>query len=161
MTSRLVGALERSAAWPTSALLISYDDAGGWYDHVPPPQPGMGLRVPAILVSPYIPVGTVDNHQLETASIPQFIQDNWGLANSAGPHPNSARLRSTFDFASPPRPAEAIPLEPTTPPPALPGRGLVYGLYGGALALATLAFVVAMVFERLRSSYERDHGELA
>jgi phospholipase C len=161
MTSRLVGALERSAAWPSSAFLISYDDAGGWYDHIAPPAPGMGLRVPAILVSPYTSVGTVDHRQFETASIPQFIQDNWGLANTVGPRPTSARLRSAFDFSAQPRAAEAIPLVPSPPAPTLPGRGLVFPLYGGALALATLAFAVAVLFERLRSSFERRRGDLA
>lgn len=160
MTSRLVGALERSSAWSSSALLISYDDAGGWYDHVPPPQPGMGLRVPAILVSPYASAGAVDHRQLETASIPQFIHDNWRLGPSAGPQPTSARLQSAFDFSHPPRAAETIPLVPTTPLPALPGRGLVYGLYGGAFALAALAFLAAVLFERLRTSFAQDRGEL-
>lgn len=160
MTSRLVGALERSTAWSSSALLISYDDSGGWYDHVPPPHPGMGLRVPAILVSPYSPVGTVGHRQLETASIPQFIQGNWRLPPGAGPQPTSAQLRNMFHFSAPPRAAETIPLVPTTPPTALPGRGLVYALYGGALALAVLAFFIAVIFERLRTSYERDHGVL-
>ena len=160
MTSRLVGALERSAAWSSSALLISYDDAGGWYDHVPPPQPGMGLRVPAILVSPYSTAGTVDHRQLETASIPQFIEDNWRLGTSAVSQPTSIPLRSTFDFAHPARAAETIPLEPISLPPALPGRGLVYPLYGGALALATLVFLIAVLFERLRVAFKPDHGDL-
>lgn len=85
-----------SDLWPTTALLIVYDEHGGIYDHVPPPactpdgfvaQPSatgtpdpfrfdrLGVRVPAILVSPWIARGTVINDVFEHASIPGTVTD--------------------------------------------------------------------------------------
>ena len=55
-TRTMLHMLMQSDAWERSALLITYDDWGGWYDHVPPPQiddRGYGFRVPTLLVSPY------------------------------------------------------------------------------------------------------------
>ena len=88
--------LKRSPLWPNSALLIVYDEHGGIYDHVPPPMcpvpdkftadanstgTGMpfgfdrlGVRVPAILVSPWIPKNTVVDRVFDHASIPATVQ---------------------------------------------------------------------------------------
>lgn len=102
-------ALRRNPAlWSASALLVTYDEHGGIYDHVPPPacvpdgfvaQPSatgtgqpfhfdrLGVRVPAVLVSPWIPKGTVvDGRIFEHASIPATITD-WqiGLYNDRSP----------------------------------------------------------------------------
>ena len=68
--------------WKSSAFLLAYDDWGGWYDHVKPPQVdrhGYGFRVPALLVSPYAKRGVVDNTTLDFTSILRFIEDNWDL----------------------------------------------------------------------------------
>ncbi len=61
----LINALMRSSNWKSSAFMLAYDDWGGWYDHVKPPQVdafGLGFRVPALLVSPYARQGYVDKH---------------------------------------------------------------------------------------------------
>jgi phospholipase C len=90
----IYSAIKDSPLWPNTALLIVYDEHGGIYDHVPPPacppdkfpsteiDPGtgqpfkfdrLGVRVPAILVSPWIPAGTVVNRVFDHASIPATI----------------------------------------------------------------------------------------
>jgi phospholipase C len=69
--------------WKDVAIFITYDDFGGWYDHVPPPRQygcdannpyGLGFRLPLIIVSPYARPGFVFKEQAEHASIPRFIE---------------------------------------------------------------------------------------
>ena len=79
----------------------TYDDWGGWYDHVRPPQVdehGYGFRCPALLVSPYARRGYVDSTTLDFTSILRFIEDNWGLAAArrrATRAPTASPARST------------------------------------------------------------------
>ena len=78
----LINALMASDEWKRSAFMWTYDDWGGWYDHVPPPRVdrfGYGFRVPALLVSPYARRGHVDSTVLDFTSILKFIEENWGL----------------------------------------------------------------------------------
>ena len=79
----VINNLMASSSWKSSAFLLSYDDWGGWYDHVRPPQIdgfGYGFRVPAILVSPYARHGYVDHTTLDFTSGLKFIEENWGVA---------------------------------------------------------------------------------
>jgi phospholipase C len=72
-TRNMLQALMASELWDKSAFLITYDDWGGWFDHVPPPQIdryGYGFRVPALLVSPYAKRGYIDSTTLDYTSIP-------------------------------------------------------------------------------------------
>jgi phospholipase C len=75
--------------WSDTAVVITWDDWGGWYDHVPPYRIGQdngwgtgytyGLRVPLIVVSAYTPAGYVDNANHDFGSILSFIETNFGL----------------------------------------------------------------------------------
>ncbi|WP_392544389.1 phospholipase C [Oryzobacter telluris] len=99
-------ALMRSSAWSTSAFLWTYDDWGGWYDHVVPPQVdefGYGYRAPALLVSPYARQGHVDSTTLDFTSGLKFIENNWGVDPLAERDRKANDITSAFDFASPPR----------------------------------------------------------
>jgi len=129
----LLTALSASTSWPTSAFLLTYDGWGGYYDHVVPQ--GTGFRVPTLLVSPYARVGAVDHTRLETASIPDLIADNWGLAPLA---PGAGRLTSAFDFERGPRRAEAISTVASRTAPSSARSGLALSIYGlvfvGAIA---------------------------
>jgi phospholipase C len=104
----LVTALARSTSWPHSAFVWTYDEWGGWYDHVPPPA-GRGFRVPALLVSPFARRGAVDGTTLEHASIPRFIEHNWGLRPLSRRDARANDITSAFDFAAPARAAEIVP----------------------------------------------------
>ena len=78
----LLNALASSSSWKDSAFTWTYDDWGGWYDHVKPPQVdryGYGFRAPALLVSAYARRGHVDHTQLDFTSILKFIEENWNL----------------------------------------------------------------------------------
>jgi phospholipase C len=110
----LVQELQRSAAWPRSALLLTYDDWGGWYDHVAPPQVddyGYGFRVPALLVSAWARLGVIDSTELDFTSILKFIEENWGLAPLAQRDAAAASLSGAFDFTRGPRAPRFLPLE--------------------------------------------------
>jgi len=75
--------------WQNTAILITWDDWGGWYDHVPPPQIGQsngwgqsyvyGFRVPLIVVSAYTPSGYVSNTNHDFGSLLRFAETSFGL----------------------------------------------------------------------------------
>lgn len=78
----VVDTLRKSPAWRTALFVWTYDECGGFYDHVSPPQVdafGLGMRVPAVLLSPLVAGGRVDHVPLEHVSILRMIQERYGL----------------------------------------------------------------------------------
>jgi phospholipase C len=72
----------KSPYWANTLLVITWDDYGGFYDHVSPPQVdkyGYGPRVPAILISPYITAGTIDHNTYDFTSVLKFIENRFQL----------------------------------------------------------------------------------
>jgi phospholipase C len=76
--------------WRDTAIIVTWDDFGGFYDHVPPPILPMpqgdyqlGARVPLLFISAYTPHGYVDNNQQDFGSILRFIEQNWGIPEGA------------------------------------------------------------------------------
>jgi phospholipase C len=137
----LIHALMRSEAWYSSAFLVTYDDWGGWYDHVPPPQVdeyGYGFRVPAFMVSAYAREGYIDSTELDFTSILKFIEENWDLEPLAERDSKANNFLNAFDFTQPPRQPEFIPSErgPEEVKGPGPRRGVIYAAYGSALGLA-------------------------
>lgn len=145
----LIQALMRSSYWHHSAFFVTYDDWGGWYDHVPPPQVddyGYGFRVPAFLVSPYAKRGFIDSTTYDFTSILKFIEENWDLQPLAERDAQATSISNAFDFSQPPRPPVFSPWDwPPVQPPAPPKQTVVYGLYGTALLLGLLLFLVAQI----------------
>jgi phospholipase C len=89
--------------WQNTAIVIAWDDWGGWYDHEPPTfvaQPGgdyqYGFRVPMIFVSAYTPAGYINNDRHDFGSILRFIEHNFGIQEGAL---NFADSRATNDLA--------------------------------------------------------------
>jgi phospholipase C len=83
----LVAHLEKSPQWPHMLVLITYDENGGWWDHVAPPKGdrwGPGTRIPAFIVSPYAKHGFVDHAQYDTDSVLRFVTERFGLPELAG-----------------------------------------------------------------------------
>jgi phospholipase C len=157
----LINALMRSKeVWPSSAFLLAYDDWGGWYDHVKPPQVdnfGYGFRVPALLVSPYARRGFVDHTTLDFTSILRFIEDNWGLRPLTQRDASANSIASGFDFsASPRRAAFVSPRRGPAEEEAHVVRSRVYLFYLGGLALPVL-IVLSAAAVRLR---RRSPGEV-
>jgi len=77
---------DENGYWNNTAIVITWDDWGGWYDHVSPtilPSPQgdyqYGFRVPLVVVSAYTPQGYIDNQQLDFGSILRFVEGNFGL----------------------------------------------------------------------------------
>ena len=106
--AQVVNAIGRSPAWNTTAIVIVWDDWGGWYDHVAPPGPrrygGLGFRVPMIVVSPYAKSGYVSHRRYELGSIVRFVEDNWHLPQLGTTDVRAADfVDDFFDFTQPPR----------------------------------------------------------
>lgn len=84
----LVQAVKNSTYWQSTAIVMMYDESGGWYDHEPPPQLansyGLGARVPVIVISPYAKAGYISHQQMDYVSILRFIQWNWNLGMLPG-----------------------------------------------------------------------------
>jgi acid phosphatase len=85
--------IRRSPLWPTVAVIVTYDENGGFWDHVPPPKGdrwGPGTRIPALIISPYAKRGYVDHRPYDTTSIIKFITRRFeleplpGVRNGAG-----------------------------------------------------------------------------
>ena len=110
-----------SPAWEHSALFITYDEHGGYYDHVPPPRaikpdstpprlkpddpPGAydryGFRVPLIAVSPYARANYVSRVVQDHTSILRFIEGNWNIGAMTFRDANAADMTDYFDFRRP------------------------------------------------------------
>jgi phospholipase C len=143
----LIQALMQSKYWSSSAFTWSYDDWGGWYDHVPPPavdEYGYGFRVPTLLVSAYAKKGFIDSTELDYTSFLKFIEYNWNLEPLAERDANANNLLEAFDFSQAPREAEFLPFEravaDTKPQPK---RFVIYLIYGVALSFVATLLVMA------------------
>ena len=101
----LVKAVQDSSVWKDSVIIITYDEGGGRWDHVPPPQGdrwGPGVRVPAIIISPYAKRRFVDHTTYETTSILKFIESRWRLAPLGSRDAAANDLLNAFDFSQTP-----------------------------------------------------------
>jgi phospholipase C len=135
LVRRLISALSMSSAWGRSAFMWTYDEWGGWFDHVRPPR-GYGFRVPALLVSPYARRGHVDSTRLDTTSILRFIEDNWELEPLARRDARANGLAGAFDFTQPPRAPAIIAAERGSAHVPVVRRWVIYVGYGAALAVS-------------------------
>ena len=143
----LIQGLMRSDAWETSALMVTYDDWGGWYDHVLPPSvdaDGYGFRVPAFLVGGYARRGHIESTTLDYTSILRFIEDNWGLEPLASRDRLASSIAGAFDFGKPPREPAFLALD-RVPPEGRPEprREVLYIAYSVALAIGLGTVLVA------------------
>ncbi len=157
----LTNALMRSSDWKSSAFLLSYDDWGGWYDHVKPPQVdqyGYGFRVPSLLVSPYARKGYIDHTTLDFTSILRFIEDNWNLRPLASRDARAKSIASGFDFGQAPSEAAFVSAHRGLAAQSTVNRGLIYVIYLGALAIPIGLMVWAAVRARRRPAASEGVG---
>jgi phospholipase C len=126
----LINSIMRSKAWPSTAIFLCWDDWGGFYDHVKPPvvdDQGYGLRVPALVISPYAKRGYVDHQILSQDAYLAFIEDDFlhgqriNPLTDGRPDPRPdvrenekilGSLLNDFDFAQQPRAPFILPLHP-------------------------------------------------
>ncbi|MGH2658360.1 MAG: alkaline phosphatase family protein [Actinomycetota bacterium] len=117
-STKVINAIMRSPMWKDTAIFLTYDDYGGFYDHVPPPEVdrfGFGIRVPLLVISPYAKRGYVDNTLGEFSSVLRFIEDNWGLSQLTHRDRNADNLATAFDFTTEPRPPLPQPVRTDCP----------------------------------------------
>jgi phospholipase C len=136
----LVNAVMNSPDWDSTAIFLAWDDWGGFYDHVVPPkvdENGYGLRVPAIVISPYAKRGFVDHQTLSFDAYAKFIEDDFLDGQRLDPKtdgrpdprptvredvPILGNLDNDFDFSQSPRPPTPLPVHPTTTLTGTPTR---------------------------------------
>jgi phospholipase C len=107
----IVNAIGASSYWKNTAIIVTWDDWGGWYDHVPPRiynSYELGFRVPMIVISPYAKRGYVSHVRYEFGSILKFIEETFGLKSLGTTDARANDLSDCFDFSGPPRPFERI-----------------------------------------------------
>jgi phospholipase C len=101
----LVRAVQASPFWKDTAIVITYDENGGFWDHVAPPAGdgwGPGTRVPAIIVSPFAKRGYIDHTRYDTTSILKLIETRWALAPLGSRDAAANNMLSSFDFSQQP-----------------------------------------------------------
>jgi phospholipase C len=134
----IINAAMKSPDWNSTAIFLSWDDWGGFYDNVVPPavdQNGYGLRVPGITISPYARQGFIDNQTLSSDAYLKFIEDDFLGGARLNPRtdgrpdprpdvredePVLGDLEQDFDFSQPPRPPVLLPTNPPTDSPTIP-----------------------------------------
>ena len=93
--------IRNSPLWARTAVIVAYDENGGFWDHVSPPKGdkwGPGTRIPAIIISPYAKHGYVDHTQYDTTSIIKFITKRYGLEALAGVRESAGDLTNAFEL---------------------------------------------------------------
>lgn len=130
--TELINAIMQGPNWENTAIFLTWDDWGGFYDHVEPPkvdENGYGLRVPALVISPYAKQGYIDHQTLSFDAYLKLIEDLflWGQRidpetdGRPDPRPTVREnvselgdLLEDFDFSQTPRAAEVLPTYPST-----------------------------------------------
>lgn len=99
--SEVLAALEAMPSWPRTAVIITFDENGGFWDHVAPPKSdrwGPGTRVPTVIVSPMAKRGYVDHTLYDTTSILRFIERRFKLAPLGARDAMANDLTNAFEF---------------------------------------------------------------
>ncbi len=151
-----VNAIMRSPFWRDTAIIVTWDDFGGFYDHVAPPKTsrwGLGPRVPALIISPYARRGHVDHTVYDFTSVLAFIEARFGLRPLTGSDASANPLRGSFDFGA--RPADRLILRqhacPIIPGVSISGNeqgGSRRARYGGNMIRLYNAPVIARITHR-------------
>jgi len=115
----IVNAVGNSKYWDSTAVVIVWDDWGGFYDHVKPPMfdkwGGLGFRVPMLIVSAYARKGgasqggLVSHTHYEFGSILKFVEDDWGLGSLGTTDQRANSIDDAFDFTQKARSFQTIP----------------------------------------------------
>jgi len=112
----IVNAIGNSQYWNSTAIFISWDDWGGWYDHVSPTkvdEMGPGFRVPLLVVSPYAKHGYITHHFHEASGFIKFIEHNFNLGTLGARDAGSDAFSDCFDYTQTPVPFSPIPTKVT------------------------------------------------
>ena len=100
-TVQQLNAVMQGPDWKSTAVFLTWDDFGGFYDHVPPPQVdnfGFGPRVPLLIISPYAKVGFIAHTFYEFSSVLKFIEERFGLPPLTDRDSAANDMLDSFDF---------------------------------------------------------------
>jgi len=103
----LVNAVMNGPDWYSTAIFISWDDWGGFYDHVPPPkidQYGLGIRVPGLVISPYAKEDYIDHETYSFESWLKIVEERFDVRPMTARDTNALDMIDSFDFTQQPRP---------------------------------------------------------
>ena len=106
-TVRQLNAIMQGPQWNSTAVFLTWDDFGGFYDHVPPPRVdnfGFGPRVPLLIISPYAKQGFISHTQYEFSSILRFVEERFGLDPLTDRDSQANDLLDSFNFHQDPLP---------------------------------------------------------
>jgi phospholipase C len=104
--AQVVNAVGESPYWDSTAIVVVWDDWGGWYDHVAPPQldyTGLGFRVPMLVVSSYAKKGYVSHTEYESGSIVRFVEDTFNLGQLGTSDVRATSVGNVLNFNKAPR----------------------------------------------------------
>jgi phospholipase C len=107
LTVRQLNALMQGPQWHSTAVFVTWDDFGGFYDHVPPPQVdnfGFGPRVPLLVISPFAKPGNISHTVYEFSSLLKFVETRWNLPALTDRDNSANDLFDSFDFQQWPLP---------------------------------------------------------
>jgi hypothetical protein len=134
----LINTIMKSSCWNSTAIFLSWDDPGGFYDHVNPPNVdvnGYGLRVPGLVISPYAKSGYIDHQRLSHDAYLKFIEDDFLSNKRLDPKtdgrpdkrpdvreqaPGLGDVANDFDFNQSPNPPVLLPSHPEPGPASNP-----------------------------------------
>jgi phospholipase C len=130
-----LNAVMQGPDWNSTVVFLTWDDFGGFFDHVGPPVVdafGLGPRVPFIVISPYALANHISSTQYEFSSVLKFVEERFNLPNlgQRDANPNLSDLTDTFDFTQTPLPPLVL-----TPRDPCPAAGAV-----GTLSQVSIAF---------------------
>jgi phospholipase C len=136
--TNLINTIMKGPDWDSTAIFLAWDDWGGFYDNVAPPAVdanGYGLRVPALVISPYARKGYIDHQTLSFDAYNRFIEDDFLGGQRLDPStdgrpdrrptvrenvPVLGNLVQDFDFSQPPQPPVLLPTHPAPGPASSP-----------------------------------------
>jgi phospholipase C len=110
----VINSIMDSHYWNSTAIILTWDDYGGFYDHVPPPQIdkyGLGFRMPTLIISPYTKSGYIDHTQYQFESMLKFIEWRFNLQPLTERDLHANNLITAFDFNQKPTPPYIVPLK--------------------------------------------------
>jgi phospholipase C len=104
----VMSAIQSGPEWSSTAVFITYDDCGCFYDHVPPPSPDAGIRVPMVIVSPYAKAGATDSTPATFASMLAYTEHVFGLTPLNASDANAYDYANAFDYSQSPTAAVSM-----------------------------------------------------
>jgi phospholipase C len=107
----VVNAIGESQYWDSTAIVVVWDDWGGFYDNLAPQQVGfggLGFRVPCIIISPYALAGNISTTNYEFGSILKYIEQNWNLGTLGTSDARATSILDSFDYSQ--NPISFIPI---------------------------------------------------